>query len=527
MTVQSEILKTPAAKQWNAIGIKHHHGINVPLFALHSDKSCGIGEFPDLIPLIDWCAEIGYDIIQLLPLNDTGPESSPYSAISAFALNPIYLGLAELPYLNEFQELKSKLPDLQKLDKSKRIDYQRVRAGKEQFLAEYYVLAGPLIVHTADFEKFKEENPWLKPFALFKSMKILLKWAAWENWGKELYDPTIEKYYQLCDQFSEEINYHIFVQYLCFQQMIAVKDHANKKKILIKGDIPILISRESADVWLYGLLFLIYYSAGAPPDMYAVEGQNWGSPIYDWVELESQNDNWWRWRLRVAERIYHIYRIDHIVGFYRIWAIPNGEQAKEGKFIPENTKMWLPQGERIMRMMLDSCDMLPIGEDLGTVPDEVRQSLRMLGISGTKMMRWERNWKGKKEFIDPKEYDPISMTTVSTHDSETLTMWWSESPDEAKDYCAQKGWVYKAPLSKDKLFRMLRDSHQSSSLFHINLLQEYLALIPGMTWDSPSDERINVPGIVNDANWTYRFRPSVEEIVSNSELKHLMKDLIK
>lgn len=527
MTIQSEILKSPAAEHWKAIGIKPHHGINIPLFSLHSKESCGIGEFPDLIPIIQWCTEIGYDIIQLLPLNDTGPESSPYSAISAFALNPLYLGLSSLPHLDHFQTLKNKLPALQELDKTKRIDYQKVREGKEKFLEEYYQLAGSLITKSVEYDQFLKDNPWLTPYALFKSLKILLKWAPWENWGKDLFDPKLDKYYQLCDQFAEEINYHIFVQYLCFLQMSDVKAEATKKGIYLKGDIPILISRESADVWLYGLLFLIYYSAGAPPDLYSAEGQNWGSPIYDWIQLETQNDDWWRWRLKVAERIYHLFRIDHIVGFYRIWAIPTGEKAKEGKFIPEEKKAWIPQGERIMRMMLDTAAILPVGEDLGTVPDEVRASMKKLGIPGTKMMRWEREWKKNKEFIDPRDYDPMSMTTVSTHDSDTLSLWWVNSPDEAKEYCAQQGWAYKNPLPKEKIFRMLRDSHHSASLLHINLLQEYFALVPGMTWELITDERINVPGIVSDRNWTYRFRPSVEEIVSNTELKHLMKDLIK
>lgn len=527
MTILNEILNTPAAEQWKLIGIKTHHGINIPLFSLHSQQSCGIGEFPDLLPMINWCSEIGYDVIQLLPLNDTGHESSPYSAISAFALNPIYLGLKELPFLDQYPELKSKLPELQTLNKTKKIDYHSVRQGKEKFIKNYYDVAQSLIINSSEYALFLKENPWLKPFALFKSLKLLLKWAPWENWGKEMFDPSEETYNTLCDQFSEEINYHIFVQYLCFKQMMGVKTAASKKGVLIKGDIPILISRESADVWLYGLLFLIYYSAGAPPDMYSDEGQNWGSPIYDWKQMEMQNDNWWRWRLIVASRIYHLYRIDHIVGFYRIWAVPEGLKTVDGTFVPEDQKKWIPQGERIMRMMLDSCDMLPIGEDLGTVPDEVRASLKQLGICGTKVMRWERDYKKDKAFIDPKNYDPLSMTTVSTHDSETLSLWWTDSSEEAKEYCKERGWVYKSPLPKDKLYRILRDSHHSGSLFHINLLQEYLALVPGMTWESPADERINVPGIVTDHNWTYKFRPSVEEIVTNQELAHIMKDLIK
>lgn len=520
-----DLLQTAAGTQWKIVGTHERHGIALPLFSLHSETSCGIGEYPDLLPLIPWCKEIGYSIIQLLPLNDTGPEASPYSAISAFALNPIHLGLSQLPDITP--ELVGLLKPLQSLSKSQRIDYKSVREGKEVFLKNYISLYGQKIKNSSAYRTFQENNPWLKPFALFKAMKILLKWSPWENWGPELRDPTIQTYENLCDQFEVEIEYHSLIQFLCFQQLEHVKEIANPSGILLKGDIPILISRESADVWLYGLYFLIYYSAGAPPDMYAKEGQNWGSPIYDWEALKKADYNWWRWRLKVAERIYNLYRIDHIVGFFRIFAIPEGQKAENGKYILEDKMYWIPQGESIMRLMLESSRMLPIGEDLGTVPDEVRTKLKELGICGTKVIRWERDWKGNKNFILPKDFIPESMTTVSTHDSETLQQWWINNPQEAKDFCQSRDWVYSTSLPKDKHYRILRESHQSGSLFHINLLNEYLALIPNMTWPQLKDERINTPGTVSEKNWTYRFLPSVEEIVSNKQLGQIMKDLIK
>lgn len=214
------------------------------------------------------------------------------------------------------------------------------------------------------------------------------------------------------------------------------------------------------------------------------------------------------------------------MGFFRIWAIPLDKTAKEGEFIPKDESQWLPQGKKIMLMMLRNSDMLPIGEDLGVVPPEVRATLRNLGICGTKVIRWERAWKGDKHFIDPKEFDPISMTTVSTHDSETVVLWWRDNPQEAREYAAEKNWPYVPNLPQEFLFEILRESHHSGSLFHINLLNEYFPLVKGMAWEKPEDERINFPGLILERNWTYRFRPSVEEIVSNQAFFDVFKQLM-
>jgi 4-alpha-glucanotransferase len=201
--------------------------------------------------------------------------------------------------------------------------------------------------------------------------------------------------------------------------------------------------------------------------------------------------------------------------------------SKFGHYLPENEKKWIPQGERLMRMMLNHCSMFPIGEDLGIVPPEVRACLSHLGICGTKVMRWERNWDGDKSFIDPKNYAAESMTTVSTHDSETLTLWWKNNPEEASLYAKTFGWNYHPTLEYSQLYHILLASHQSGSLFHINLLQEYLALIPQMTWPNPEDERINLPGIISEKNWSYRFVPSVEKLVQNEGLKQNIQNLVE
>lgn len=523
---QLGLLESPAGSHWKRVGVRHHHGINLPLFSLHTATSCGIGEYPDLVPIAEWCRGLGFDIIQLLPLNDTGHDTSPYSALTAFALNPINIGLTSLPYVEEYPTLAPIIKELQKLNSTQRIDYSKVNVGKEHFLAEYYEKVAPRIVSTPKYQQFLRENSWLRDYALFKTLRIHTQWQSWEKWNEERKNPSEETIEALLKEFSNQVSYHIFVQYLCFQQLKEVKTKCNKLGIFLKGDIPILINRESADVWINRSLFKMEYSAGAPPDMYAAEGQNWGYPIYDWDAIAADDYRWWRERLKVASNLYDLYRLDHVVGFFRIWAIPPGLTGREGKFVPEDSAQWISQGETIMRMMLETSQMLPIAEDLGTISPGVRECLSELGICGTKVMRWERIWSGDKEYIKPEEYPPTSMTTVSTHDSDPLPQWWEKSIEDAKEFCRFKNWSFTYELPKQHEKEILRDSHHSGSLFHINLLQEYLFLIRDMTWPDPEDERINVPGIISNRNWTYRFRPSVEEIVSSAPLSETIKSII-
>jgi 4-alpha-glucanotransferase len=259
--------------------------------------------------------------------------------------------------------------------------------------------------------------------------------------------------------------------------------------------------------------------------MYSATGQNWGFPLYNWQEMEKTEFFWWKERLAVASNFYHIYRIDHIVGFFRIWAIAKDEPATQGHFIPENPQKALEQGDQLMRMMLEASTMLPIGEDLGKVPPEVRTHLQELGICGTKVMRWERYWDTTKAFIPPEKYAPLSVTTVSTHDSSTLQLWWTQDSHEAIEYCHGQGWEYSTPLPPEYHFSLLYNSHHTTSLFHINLLQEYLALFPELVHSTPEEERINIPGLISNVNWSYRFLPSAETIVTHSELAQLILDV--
>lgn len=508
---------------WGVVPAKPHHGINLPLFALRSQNSCGIGEYPDLLPMISWCRSLGFDVIQLLPLNDTGSEVSPYAAWSAFALNPLYLGLTALPYVDQIPALSSLISELQSFSAFERIDYPKVIAKKENFLQSYFRYASPTIMATKAYQQFvQKHSSWLLDFALYKAMR--------QHYAIEklpVYTSIAELKERWQYKFAQEINYHSFIQFLCFSQMQQVKDQAEKEGLWLKGDIPILIGRYSADTWLFPELFICSYSAGAPPDSYASTGQNWGFPLYNWEAMAKQDYHWWKQRLAVASDLYHIYRLDHIVGFFRIWAIAQEEKdGLHGFYYPQEEKEWIPQGQKILATLIAHSPLLPIGEDLGTVPQSVRQCMQQLGICGTKVMRWERYWEKDGSFIPIDQYTPLSLTTVSTHDSETLRQWWSNQPQEASILAKQQGWQYSEQITSEQYRELLRQSHNSASLFHINLLNEYFPLVADLTWPHLEDERINIPGTFSERNWSYRFRPYLEELTTHSALATAIHNLL-
>jgi len=508
---------TAVDEAWKRIGKYHHNGINLPLGALHSDQSTGIGDFYDLLPMIDWCSKIGFDVIQLLPLNDSGFDPSPYNSLSSIALNPVYISLEGL------ENSKLNLEHIKRLNKLQRVDYDLVVKEKSSLLYEYFLQEFESL--SKEYLDFKKSHNWLEHYALFKVLKDKYDFRQWSSWPKELQTPSHTLIKRLIKEHSEKIAFYIFLQYLCFKQMKKVKNHASSKGVFLKGDIPILISPESADVWLERHLFNLDLAAGAPPDIFNEEGQYWGFPLFDWKTIEQSNYGWWVRRLHFAENFYDIYRIDHIIGFFRIWAIPRDLPALKGHFEPSEPWAYLEQGTNILRAMNKSSHLLPIGEDLGIIPNSVHKKLQELQISGTKVLRWEKDWDGDKEYIPLKDYKKYSLTTVSTHDSETLELWWHKYESQVKEFCEFHNLKKTDNLTYEVRLDILKLSHSTPSFFHINLLGEYLALYNELVSDDPKDERINVPGHILPTNWTYRFAASIEEITSHEKLCGNMRDL--
>lgn len=507
--IDDHLLQCLTKDHWKRIGCEPHHGIALPLSALNTDNNSGIGEFEDLFAVIDWCEEIGFNIIQFLPLNDTGPNISPYSCISTNALDPIYLSIPR-EYQKTFQPFK----------KNHLIPYKKIKIQKLKVFRELYEKNFPKLKRTESYLKFINQNPWIHSYAQFCVKSIKNKTTVWEKWP--LKD---QKYKEEPPSLKEE--FYFYLQYLCYEKMCKVKAYADQKKIYLKGDLPILLSPNSVDVWANQKIFSMDQLAGAPPDVFNAKGQKWGFPILKWEELEKTDYHWWKVRLKTAEQYFHLYRIDHAVGFFRIWAIDPKDEAIDGKFVSPNRMKWPFDGKKRFEVLIQSSKMLPLAEDLGIIPVEVSSILKELGICGTRVVRWNRRWKEDCEFVPPKDYEPLTVTTLGTHDTSLFREWWKEYPTEAKLLAKAFKIKYEPSLTSSIQKSFLIQTHQTPSLFHIHPLQEYLSLFPELIHKDPQKERINIPGTDRKENWTYKFLPTFEEIQNHRKLKESMQLLGK
>jgi len=518
--IKKHILQTAAAKHWEKIGIRPHHGIVLPLFSLRCEKSSGTGEYLDLKQVIDWCKNIGFDVIQLLPLNETASDPSPYNATSSCALNPIHISLHALEGIKNDNNFKEKLNQFKIFNTYPHIHYLQLKRLKMEFLYEYYLYIFDDLKNDKDFQKFIKNHPWLDEFCLYRSIQEQQNYKTWDLWPKELQNIDIENISKYIEKYKNEMNFYYTLQYICFKQLEEVKKYADKNNILLFGDVPILVSKNSCDVWFNKSIFNQDLIAGAPPDSYSLYGQKWGFPLFNWKHLKHTNYQWWQRRLNAIANLYHMYRVDHSVGFFRIWSMHFDEDATEGRFFPRDPAIWNKNGRERLLMLLHSSPLLPIAEDLGLIPKIVYKTLKELGICGTKVIPWEKTIFG---YIKFNNYEPLSVTTISTHDSDTFQGWWRIYPKGSTKFAKCKNWHFDPHLTYLQRKELLKDSHNTSSIFHINLLQEYLALYPGLVWDDPDKERINIPGTLEPTNWSYRFRPSFEEIINH---KNLQKDLM-
>jgi 4-alpha-glucanotransferase len=296
-------------------------GVAVPVSALRSESCCGIGEFLDIPLLGSWCQSAGIDLIQLLPVNDTGSLSSPYSALSAFALHPVYIRLSALPGFERVRANVEAFADAH-ADRD-RVAYRDVYSFKLDTLRRLFAARRQ---DDRELNAWIEENAWVHPYAVYHCLKQQNGLASWQEWP-EYRDPTEAQLPSLWASFGEKARFHAWVQMHLERQLISAVTDLEKQGVYLKGDIPILMNEDSADVWYYRDYFDLSHRAGAPPDMYTRTGQHWGFPTYDWDALERQDFEWWRKRLERASLFYHAFRIDHVLGFFRIWSVPASEMT--------------------------------------------------------------------------------------------------------------------------------------------------------------------------------------------------------
>lgn len=305
-------------------------GVVIPVFSLRSEGSCGIGDFGDLKAFIQWAAHTGMHAVQILPINDTTMDGSwqdsyPYNAISIYAFHPIYCDIRQLPALNDKLLMESYLIKQQTLNDLDEMDYEQVWALKRNYLHNVYKQEGQKILASEAFNSWYQKNKeWLIPYAAFSYLRDTYHTPDFKQW------PLHSTYHKdeiegLCQPTAKQYNktaFYIYVQYLLHLQLTEVRNTARKLGIILKGDIPIGIARTSVEAWTDSHLFNLDRQTGAPPDDFSVNGQNWGFPTYNWNAMQKDGCAWWMKRMGKMSEYFDAYRIDHVLGFFRIWSIP-------------------------------------------------------------------------------------------------------------------------------------------------------------------------------------------------------------
>lgn len=305
-------------------------GVAIPLFSLRSESSMGIGDFADLKKMVDWVELTSQKIIQILPINDTTmshtwEDSYPYNANSIFALHPIYISLTEAGELEDSTLQAELLEQGERLNQLSELDFVAVAELKERYMRELYRCEGEAVLSSGEFLYFfGKSSHWLEPYALFSLLRDRYNTAYYPLWGEEA-TYSAELLARYADPSSEsyrDLAFHYYMQFKLDEQLKSARDYAHSKGVIFKGDIPIGVSRTSVDVWVTPQLFHLESQAGAPPDDFSVMGQNWGFPTYNWQEMAKDGYSWWQARFSKMAEYFDAYRIDHILGFFRIWEIP-------------------------------------------------------------------------------------------------------------------------------------------------------------------------------------------------------------
>ena len=538
-------------------------GILEPVFAIRTEDDLGVGDTEGVRQMIDWCHRHGLAIFQTLPINEISDDNSPYNALSSLAIEPTTVALSPrlVPDLTDEQFRKFAATNASNQLRQGSVNYPKVKALKRKLLEAAF---GTFLQRhfnresrrATQFRSFLMENAdWLSDYALFRMlMEENGDVPTWDRWRPEHQGPRRARTWLLSlperrrDELMRQQLFFMYVQWLAFSQWQAVKAYGEAKRVYLMGDIPFGVGRFSADVWANRSLFDLDWSGGAPPEkVFKVDpftekwGQNWGIPNYRWDELRRRNFEWWRTRVGNIQKVFHLYRIDHVLGFFRIYSFPwtptrNSEflplteaeaAAKTGGRLPgfkrypddtpEHKSANEAQGKEILRVVLEaSGETTVIAEDLGVVPDYVPPTLQELAIPGFRVPMLFREHDGK--FSDPQKYPRLSVAQPATHDHPPLAAGWAECwqhIDAGKDVENNR-----RELLRLLEFAGLRDVepprefteeiHEAftRAVMHSRSWLVIFQITDLFGWTA----RFNTPGSVAATNWSYRLAPTVANL---------------
>jgi len=480
-------------------------GVLIPLFSIRTPSSWGVGEIPDLVPFSRWAAASGCSVVQVLPVNEASRgQDSPYSALSAFAIDPVYAALEALPDFAAAGGTLALEPadreELARLRAAPAVDWHRVRVLKDRgldlaFRSFHEKEWRQRTARAAELEAFcAEHKAWLDDYALFVALHDdVFGGRLWTGWPAPLRDRDPAALDQAREELVERILYASWLQWQLDLQWREARRATNAAGVELMGDLPFMVATDSADVWARPFDFRLDARVGVPPDAFSATGQDWGLPVYRWDEMERNGFSWMTERARRSGELYGYYRVDHVVGLYRTYYRLQG--GGEAAFVPEGEPAQIRNGETMMAIFSKAGRV--IAEDLGTVPDFVRASLSRLGIPGYRVLRWE---KDGAVFRDPAAWPAVSVATTGTHDTESVADWFDGLPaEERRALLAIPGLAGLRARAPERFDEGVRDAilelvYGSASELVLVPFQDALG----------TRERVNLPGTVRAENWSYR-----------------------
>jgi len=498
-----------------------HTGVLVPLFSIPSRASWGVGEIADLPLFARWLESAGLDFVQLLPVNEMEEgQNSPYSALSAMAIDPVFIALRDV---EEFADAggEGALTDADRLllddvRGRRAVDFRSVRALKRLgFHLAFHVFRekhqGTGSARAREFQEFVErERWWLEEYALFRALHDEHHARYWRDWEPELRHRDPAALDRARQRLADTILYYQYLQWLADAQWHRARRDC--ERVGIFGDFPFMVSGHSADVWSRQHQFRIDASVGVPPDAFSETGQDWGLPVYRWDALAQDDYEWLRQRTRRCTSLYDGFRVDHLVGFYRTFV-----RERDGRtyFTPGDEPSQTAQGERLLAIFREQGARI-IAEDLGVVPDFVRASLARVSVAGLKVLRWERDWHVPGHpFRRPAEYPANSVAISGTHDTETLAEWWDGADRRERHLCADIPGLREAGCDPDAPF----DAHTRDALLQaLFAAGSDFVIVPFQDLFGWRD-RVNVPASVNDENWTWRLPWPIDDLPALPEAR--------